>query len=246
MRLIPVIDLLNNQAVHAVKGERKFYKPVKSVLCNTSNPLQLAGAFRDRLGLDEIYIADLDAIRDSGRTNHRGLIEHLSSRENIRVLLDAGVSDAERARKQLETGVYKIIIGSETLENLDALEAIPSGVDPARLIFSLDCRNGNILSKCSELASRTPMKVLESLQASGWQEIILLDLARVGCGRGMDRSLIVEAQANFPELTLLAGGGITGPVEISELNSLGVEGALLATAFHNGTIGPQHISALIR
>jgi phosphoribosylformimino-5-aminoimidazole carboxamide ribotide isomerase len=72
----------------------------------------------------------------------------------------------------------------------------------------------------------------------------LLDLARVGSGRGIDRSLIVKAQAEFPDLTILAGGGITGPEELSELHSLGISGALIATALHNGAIGPQHIRSL--
>ncbi len=242
MRLIPVIDLLNNQAVHAVKGERKHYKPVVSVLCNSSDPLEIAAEFRDKLGLNEIYVADLDAIQNSDRTKHRNLIEHLSYREGFRILLDAGISDAGEARNLLDTGIYRVIIGAETLKSLDALDEIPSGLDPDRLIFSLDCRNGEILSKCSDLASLSPMKALERLYSSGWREIILLDLARVGSGRGIDSSLIIEAQARFPELTLLAGGGITGPEELSRLQSLGVAGVLVATALHNGTIGPQHHS----
>ena len=240
MRLIPVIDLLNNQAVHAVKVERKNYKPVVSVLCNSSDPLEIAVEFRDKLGLNEIYIADLDAIQNSDRTKHRNLIEHLSSREGFRILLDAGISDAGEARNLLDTGIYRVIIGAETLKSLDALDEIPSGLDPDRLIFSLDCRNGEILSKCSDLARLSPMRALERLYSSGWRKIILLDLARVGSGRGIDCSLIIEAQARFPKLTLLAGGGIAGPEELSRLQSLGVAGVLVATALHNGTIGPQH------
>ncbi|MBN2318923.1 MAG: hypothetical protein JXR49_07590 [Acidobacteria bacterium] len=244
MRLIPVIDLLNNQAVHAVKGERKHYKPLKSVLCSSSDPLEIARAFRDRLGLNEIYIADLDAIQNSNPTKHRELIVYLSSSEKIRILLDAGISDAAQARIRLDTGIHKVIIGAETLKSRDALKGLPCDIDPARLIFSLDCRNGKILSRCSDLVKLAPMKALECLQSSGWREIILLDLARVGSGRGIDRSLIIQARANFPELTLLAGGGITGPHEANELNSMGIEGALLATALHNGSIGPQHIPEL--
>ena len=69
MRLIPVMDLLDGRVVQAIKGEREQYKPVKSVLCDTSEPVDVARAFRDQLGLSEIYIADLDAIM--GRGSHR-------------------------------------------------------------------------------------------------------------------------------------------------------------------------------
>ena len=85
---------------------------------------------------------------------------------------------------------------------------------------------------------------MEYLQSSGWQEIIVLDLARVGSGQGIDRSLIVEAQASFPGLTLLVGGGVTGPEELNRLQSHGVRGVLVATALHDGTIAPQHLPGL--
>jgi phosphoribosylformimino-5-aminoimidazole carboxamide ribotide isomerase len=244
MRLIPVIDLLNNRAVHAVKGERKHYKPVVSVLCASSEPLEIARAFRDHLGLDEIYVADLNAIEDFERKTHSGLIERLSSREKFRVLLDAGISDAREAWQCIDTGISKIIIGSETLKNQDALQAIPCSVEPDRLVFSLDCRNGKILTKCPELAALSPIEALEYLRSSGWREVILLDLARVGSGQGIDRSLIMEARASFPKQTLLVGGGITGPEELDRLQSLGIGGVLAATALHKGTIGPQHLSGL--
>ena len=205
----------------------------------------MARTFRDRLGLKEIYLADLDSIQGFNRTSHRNLIEQLSSREDIRILLDAGISDAVEARDRLNKGIYKVIIGAETLISRDVLATMPSRIDPNRLIFSLDCRNGKILSKCSEFKGLPPAEALRQLESSGWREVILLDLARVGSSQGLDRSLIIEAKASFPKLSLLVGGGITGPHEISELNSLGVEGALLATALHNGMIGPQNIPSLI-
>jgi phosphoribosylformimino-5-aminoimidazole carboxamide ribotide isomerase len=244
MRLIPVIDLQNNQAVHAVKGDRLNYKPVKSVLCDTSDPLEIARAFRDRLGLDEIYIADLDAIRDSSRSNHRNLIENLFSRENIDIILDAGISDIQKIPEWLDAGIHKIVIGSETLNTLDTIKEIPAVVDPNRIIFSLDCRDGRVLSKCPDLSKLSPLKILKILQSSGWQEIILLDLARVGSCYGINRSLTVDIRVNFPYLTLLVGGGIASLEEIKELNSLGVSGILVATVLHQGIIGPRHIPEL--
>lgn len=242
--MIPVIDLHNNRAVHAVKGDRRNYKPVKSVLCDTSDPLEIARAFRDRLGLDEIYIADLDAIADSSRANHRDLIENLFSGENIDIILDAGISDTQKIAKWLDAGIHKIVIGSETLNTLDTLKEIPAVVDPNRVIFSLDCRDGRVLSKCPGLSNLPPLKILKILQSSGWQEIILLDLARVGSGYGINRSLAADALADFPDMILLVGGGITGPEEIRELYSLGVDGILAATVFHQGIVRREHLCAL--
>ena len=133
MRVVPVMDLLGGQAVHAIKGEREQYRPVKSVLCGTSDPLDLARAFRDTLGLDEVYVADLDAIRGHGETCHRELITSLSRREKMKVILDAGVSDAGAAQAWLELGVRRIVIGSETLREWNTLPPPPGPFRAARL-----------------------------------------------------------------------------------------------------------------
>ena len=60
--VIPVLDLKNGRAVAAFAGQRDHYQPVRSILHATSNPLDLARAIRETLGLRTLYLADLDAI----------------------------------------------------------------------------------------------------------------------------------------------------------------------------------------
>ncbi len=244
MRLIPVIDLRDGLVVHAVKGERERYRPVKSVLCNTPDPFAVARAFRDRLALNEIYVADLDSILDCHSTGQRKVVAALAIREKMNIMLDAGISDAANARIWLDLGVGKVVIGSETLRSMDALRDIPACINHDRLIFSLDLRFGKILSQCPALAAMSPMETLVHLQSAGWREIILLDLSRVGSGEGMDRPLAHAARSDFPDLSLLIGGGLSKPEELAELKSLGIAGALIGTAFHRGVISAQHLSAL--
>ena len=62
MRVIPVIDLKGGVAVHAVRGERERYRPLRSRIAEGSDPVELTRAVRERFGLDELYVADLDAI----------------------------------------------------------------------------------------------------------------------------------------------------------------------------------------
>jgi phosphoribosylformimino-5-aminoimidazole carboxamide ribotide isomerase len=242
MRIIPVIDLLDGLVVHAVKGERQNYQPVKSVLCDSSDPIAIARAFRDRLGLHEIYIADLDAIQSAGRSNHKEIIAILAGKERIHIILDAGTSDIEGARAWLDLGVRKIVIGSETLLTLDALHNIPAAIAPDRLVFSLDLRAGNILSQCPVLSAMKPMEALKHLFSAGWSEIILLDLKRVGSEAGADGILAADAHCTFPDLRLLIGGGIANPEQLVEFESCGIAGVLTATALHRGIIRKEHIS----
>jgi phosphoribosylformimino-5-aminoimidazole carboxamide ribotide isomerase len=245
MRIIPVIDLLGGRAVHAFKGERERYRPVQSVLCPTPDPLALARAFRNQLGMTEIYIADLDAIQSSVRSDHRELIISLARKEKMKIILDAGSMDADDAGAWLEAGIHKVVIGAETLREWRAVTDIPAKIHPEHLVFSLDLHAGNIVSKCPDLAGMPLREIPGRLQTAGWKEIILLDLRRVGSKIGTNHALIREIRERYPALSLLIGGGVTGPGELGELLSMGIAGALVATAFHNGSLTKQDLSALL-
>ena len=87
---------------------------------------------------------------------------------------------------------------------------------------------------------------MEYLQSSGWQEVILLDLERVGGGEGVETSLAADVRRKLPDLHLLLGGGLADPEELIALKTLGVAGVLIASAFHRGIITARHLSALGR
>lgn len=238
-----MLDLLNGQVVHAVKGVREKYQPVKSMLCDSSEPIHVARAFREQLGADELYVADLDAIQTGEQASHRELIETLL-RERFKILLDAGVADKEMAYRWLKSGIEKVIIGSETLSNWETLQELPTHIPAQHLIFSLDMRGGRILSRCSKLARMDQFSILEQLLASGWHEIILLDLERVGSEAGIDLEMVGRVRNQFPELSLVLGGGITGMEELLALKQLGVAGALMATMLHRGKLSAEQVRLL--
>ena len=58
MQLIPVIDLMAGQVVRGVRGERSAYRPIRSPLCESSAPLDLAPRLLERAASDTLYIAD--------------------------------------------------------------------------------------------------------------------------------------------------------------------------------------------
>jgi phosphoribosylformimino-5-aminoimidazole carboxamide ribotide isomerase len=242
MRLIPVIDLLEGQAVHAIRGERQNYCPVKSVLCDTPDPVMIARAFRDLLGLNEIYLADLNSIQGSHLAGHRHLIKALARSENFNIILDAGISEIADAAAWIDMGIHKVVVGAETLRAFNTLQKLPAAFERDRLVFSLDTRAGKILSPCAELAAMSPIEALDHLRSFGWREVIILDLGRVGTGRGIDRKIVLEAQDKFPDLHLLVGGGLATPEQLVELRNSGIAGVLVATVLHSGIITAQHLS----
>ena len=62
MQIVPVLDILGGEVVRAIGGRRSEYRPLVSKQTNSTDPVEVASAFRTRYGFSEIYVADLDAI----------------------------------------------------------------------------------------------------------------------------------------------------------------------------------------
>jgi len=241
MRVVPVIDLKAGTAVHAVRGERERYRPVRSVIAgNDGDPLSLARAFRSQLGLDELYVADLDAIRGEGE--HGSSIRALA--HEVRVMVDAGVTEPERAQALLDLGVHRVVVGTETLTGPDALDRLLAELPEGAVVLSADLRDGRALSPSAQLADLPALDAVARLHRAGLREVTVLDLARVGSGAGPDVALIAELHAAFPDLELLAGGGVRGVDDLRALGDAGAAGALVATALHRGVIGQRELAEL--
>jgi phosphoribosylformimino-5-aminoimidazole carboxamide ribotide isomerase len=231
MRVVGVIDLIAGTAVHAVRGERERYRPV-------GDPLSLARTFRDALGLDELYVADLDAIGGGGVQD--AVIAALA--REARVMVDAGVSEPDRARALHGLGAHRVVVGTETLTGADALDRLLA--EHPELVLSVDLRDGRTLSPDAQLAGLPALDALARLHRAGLREAVVLDLERVGSGEGPDVELIAELHAAFPDLDLLAGGGVRDVEDLRALADAGAAGALVATALHDGVIGPRELAEL--
>jgi phosphoribosylformimino-5-aminoimidazole carboxamide ribotide isomerase len=211
MRVVPVIDLKDATAVHAVRGDRERYRPL-------GDPLSLARAFRR----EELYVADLDAITGAG--DNDAVIRALA-RES-RVMVDAGVSEPERARALLDLGVDRVVVGTETIEDAEALDALPDAV------LSVDLRDGRTLSPDPRISGLPALDTVALLRPP--REVIVLDLARVGTSAGPDVATIAEIHTAFPDIELLAGGGVRDNDDLRALADAGAAGALVGTALLRG------------
>jgi phosphoribosylformimino-5-aminoimidazole carboxamide ribotide isomerase len=240
MRVIPVIDLKGAAAVHAVRGERERYRPLRSEIVAGSDPVRVTRAVREALGLEELYVADLDAI--AGGPAQREIIAALA--REARIMVDAGVTEVAEVRLLLELGAERVVIGTETLAHASALERLRAELADAPLVLSLDLHAGRVVSPDPELARLRAPEALARLGRCGVREVIVLDLARVGSGAGPDVALLRELGARFPELELLAGGGVRDVADLRALADAAAAGALVATALHSGAIGPDELRAL--
>ena len=230
MQIIPVLDLKAGQAVHAIRGERQRYAPVQGALGDGHDPVALALAYRDRLGCQSCYVADLGAI--AGGSGHPDLLRRLAA-TGLALWVDAGVAMPEQAQSLVDLGVARIIVGSETLTNLTQLTALATHLSPQKLALSVDLQNG-VLRAPDGLAE--PHQLIEAAATAGLTDIILLDLARVGATAGPPLDLLAALRPRFPQLAFYAGGGVRDRADLELLAQAGAAGALIATAFHRGVL----------
>lgn len=150
MKIIPVIDVLNGIAVHAIRGERKRYLPLRSVLCRSVKPLDVALAF-ESFGFSDLYLADLDAIL--GKQADFALYQQIKTQTNLDFMVDAGITDITKAKKVLETGASKIVIGTETLTNLGFVDQAVKSFGEDCVVVSIDLKDGKVTSVSESIRS---------------------------------------------------------------------------------------------
>src|SRR4051812_2954636 len=114
MEIIPVIDLMHGQVLHAKQGQRQNYLPLQSILCNGSAPFDVLKALLELYPFTTVYIADIDAIQGVG--NHLELIKAMAT-EFVRInfWVDNGVRQAHEV--SVQTNNLCPVIGTENIEN---------------------------------------------------------------------------------------------------------------------------------
>lgn len=237
MKVVPVIDVLNGIVVHAVRGKRKAYQPLQSILCKSTQPLEVARIFK-MLGFSELYIADLEAIT-KGKANFQ-MLKNIAEETGLNLIVDAGVADLETAQKLLDTGVSKVVVGTETLSSKSFVGEAVKRFGNDCVIVSLDLRGDKVLVKLGFSGCSRPLCLLRDFKDMGVSEVIILDLERVGSGEGVNIDFLKKIRADLP-FDLIVGGGVRDIDDLVELNELGVSGVLVATALHSGKISIQEL-----
>ena len=164
--IIPVIDLLSGQVVHARGGHRSDYAPVRSLLCPSSEPATVLAALLGLHAFSVVYIADLGAML--GRERHDGMVEKLRTEfPGITFWVDCGSKQPIAYQPGVRT-----VIGTETGISVTALATLTSS--GADFVLSLDFDATGLIGTAEIL-----------VQPDSWpRDVIIMNLASVGAARG--------------------------------------------------------------
>ena len=111
-----------------------------------------------------------------------------------------------------------------------------------RVVVSLDLKGDKILVKLGFDGCLSPICLLQDFKRMGVSQVIVLDLARVGSGEGVNIDFLKKVIADVG-VDVYVGGGVRDINDLVELRNLGVSGALIATALHTGKISIDAVKA---
>jgi phosphoribosylformimino-5-aminoimidazole carboxamide ribotide isomerase len=244
--ILGVVDLRRGLAVHARGGQREGYEPIAHVagaIIEPGNAAALARQYVERFGVSALYVADLDAI-DRRQPQHT-LIRAMAS-VGAPIWLDGGIASLADAHRALSYGASRLVVGLETLPSLAVLQSIVQDVGRERVVFSLDLRDAKPLAAASELAEQRPEDLVARATDAGVSTVIVLDLARVGSGSGVDLEMLERIRSRVPAVRVYAGGGLRSIDDIGELHRAGCDGALVASALLGGRITAHDLNLYLR
>jgi HisA/HisF family protein len=228
---------MNGQVVRAVSGRRDEYRPVVSTLTTSTDPTEVAQALLAVTGANELYVADLDAIRHNTEFS-RGT-QRLLEQVKVPVWVDAGIGRTD-VLDFPDAPNLRPVVGFETCRVPEVL--LETVIEPLRrpVAFSLDLKDGRLHGNWAAWGLKNDLAVsrlARRVYGLNVRTLIVLDLARVGTGTGTGTEpLLRELRAEFPDLELIAGGGVRSWEDIARLGEAGADGVLVASALHDGTL----------
>lgn len=223
--IIPCIDLMDGKVVQLVQGRDKALEG--------DAPLEMLRKFSD---FPEIQVIDLDAAMGKGENSD--LVEMLASRAKCRV--GGGVRTPERAKRLVDLGAYRVIVGTAAFT--PAIKDIAAAVGPEKILIALDSKHGKIVVKgWQEATNFTAEEIVNSLEpyCGGF---LCTYVDKEGMLQGTDLDWFRRLRtATKHELT--AAGGITTIDDIRALTEIDVHSAL-GMAIYTGRLDLGELAKL--
>lgn len=229
MYIIPAIDIIDGKCVRLTQGDysqKKVYN---------EDPLEVAKAFADT-GVTRLHLVDLDGARAKHIVNHK-VLERIATTTNLHIDFGGGLKKDDDLRIAFECGARQITGGTVAVKDPDLFLSWLERFGPERIILGADVKNGKIaVSGWQEESQEELLPFLERYLAAGVRYAICTDVSKDGLLAGSAKELYAQIRTEFPDLQLIASGGVTAIDEVEELREMGCFGAIIGKAIYEGKI----------
>ncbi len=228
MWIFPAIDLIGGQAVRLKQGdyqEKTVYH---------KDPVAQAQAFA-AAGARFLHTVDLDGAK-SGRTENLDTVRRLVDESGLKVEIGGGIRTMETVTAYIRSGIWRVILGTAAVTDPTFLEAALDAYGD-RIAVGVDVRDGQVMTRgwlsgsgvsCDELCGK--------LVRMGVKTVICTDISKDGMMEGTNVSLYEHLIQSFPQLDLVASGGVSSMSDVQRLRDEGLYGAIIGKALYTGAV----------
>ena len=229
MQVIPAIDVLDGKVVRLKQGD------FNAVTTFTDDPLTYAKKFEEEAA-NRLHLVDLSGSKD-GKLNLLELIKKLSDETSLRIQVGGGVRSVADAELLIDAGADSVILGTVLFSNLQEAKKIVQKISTKRCIATLDVRNNEVQIAGWEQGSGTSLfEACTLVQNLGIQTVLITAIECDGMEQGPNVGLYKEVSARFPDLQIIASGGVRNKEDIDAVEEAGCSACVVGRALLSGEI----------
>lgn len=234
MTIIPAIDIIDGKCVRLTKGDydqKKVY---------ADNPLDMALQF-EAAGLTRLHVVDLDGAK-AGKVINWKVLETLASQTNMQIDFGGGVKTIDDVTSILDAGAKWVTIGSLAVKQPDLLSVWLEQFGAEKFFIGADVLNGEI--KIGGWLEGTSLNIYDFLQdmvQRGITHIFCTDISKDGAMQGPSIQLYKDIMHKFPQIQLVASGGVTVYEDLEQLREIGCKGVIVGKAIYEGNISMEQL-----
>lgn len=229
IEIIPAIDILEGRCVRLEQGNYRLKKVYEK------DPLEAAKEFED-YGIRRLHVVDLDGAKAKQVVNWK-TIEKIAEKTSLIMDFGGGIKETKDLKIVYDCGAAMAVIGSTAVENkplfLEWLEEYGS----QKLILGADVMDRKIaVAAWDEITDIEIIPFLEDNIKAGVQQVLCTDISRDGMMQGPAVELYQEITGRFPELKIIASGGISSVNDLNRLQDSGIPAVIIGKALYEGNI----------
>ena len=237
IELIPAIDIIGGQCVRLTKGDYD-QKTVYS-----DSPATMAKEF-EALGFQRLHVVDLDGAKSKHIVNDV-VLKAITTETNLTVDFGGGIKTDEDIEKAFASGAAMVTVGSIAVTQPELFMGWLSTYGAERIILGADVRHGKIsINGWKEDSSEDLLPFLRKYVDAGVKNVLCTEISKDGTLAGPAIDLYRRIMETYPELHLIASGGVSSKEDIEALDAAGIPAVVFGKAIYEGRIDLREIRSL--
>ena len=235
IELIPAIDIIIGQCVRLTKGDYDQ----KTVY---GEPLDMACEF-ERIGFKRLHVVDLDGAKSKHIVNDAAL-KAITAQTQLTVDFGGGIKTDEDIEKAFASGASMVTVGSIAVTQPDLFIGWLEKYGEERIILGADVRNGKIsINGWKEESEEDLLPFLKKYIDAGVRNVLCTEISKDGTLQGPAIDLYKRVMDAYPDLHLIASGGVSCVEDIKALDAAGIPAVVFGKAIYEGKINLKELWA---